>query len=75
MQHTPDNTEVRVGSELHVSGGTIGAILPNAYTDDKRRWQTICRAWRSERDQALLELHRKRLSAYLDNVVQFGGER
>lgn len=71
MQHTPKNG-VRVGSELHVSGGTI-AILPNAYTDDKRRWQTICRRWRSERDQALLELHRKRLSAYLNNVVQFGG--
>ena len=70
MQRTPE-TGVRVGLESHVSGEAIDAILPSAYTEDKLRWQAICRAWRSERDQALLERHRKRFSKYLDNVIEF----
>ena len=70
MTNAPGGT--LVGTDSRVFDGTIAArILPNKCTTHKRQWQAICQAWRGERDQALLELHRKRLSEHLQNVIAF----
>jgi len=55
-------------------GETVaGPIVLNKRTKNKYHWVTICRAWRSDRDQQLLERHRQRLSEHLGNVVFLGG--
>ena len=62
-----------VGTPQLLGGIVAGRILPTKQTQNNSHWLTICRAWRSDRDQHLLNLHRQRLTAHLGNVVFLGG--
>lgn len=69
---TPGKPGERIGTTgLQHLGGNVAGRIVSSLPQDKQRWLEIVRAFRSERDWQLLYQHRARMSAYLENVVEF----
>lgn len=76
MEQTPDEESgvcIEPNATSLVFDGTAGRIIPSEYTLRKNLKLRIVRAFRSERDWQLVYQHRARMSAYLENLVQFPG--
>ncbi len=75
MEQTPDfpGVCVELNATSLVFDGTAGRIVPSEYTLRKDLKLKLARAFRSDRDWNRVYKYRARMSAYLDNVVQFPG--
>ena len=63
------------GTTQLLDGNVVGAIVTDESQLNKQARLRLIRALRSDRDWQLIYQHRVRMSAYLNNVLQFpGGE-
>ena len=63
------------GTTQLLDGNVVGAIVTDESQLNRQTWLKIVRAFRGADDWELVYQHRARMSAYLDNVVQLGGEQ